>query len=52
MVLLPCSTMLLYLLLYSYGLCCKLGTEFAKYYEAVEQHEADKDRCVSCDYIT
>ncbi|XP_065898656.1 beta-1,3-N-acetylglucosaminyltransferase lunatic fringe-like [Dysidea avara] len=25
------------------GLCCKLGTEFAAYYEAVKQHKDDKD---------
>ena len=34
---------------FSDGLCCKLGTEFAAYYEAVKQHKDDKDRCVSCD---
>ena len=28
------------------GLCCKLGAEFAGFYEAVEQHKDDKDRCV------
>ena len=26
------------------GLCCKMGTEFAAYYKAVEEHPGEEDR--------
>ena len=29
---------------YRWGLCCKMGTEFAAYYKAVEEHPGEEER--------
>jgi len=32
--------------IYSQGLCCKTGSEFSAYYEALERYEDEKERYI------